>query len=181
MNKDENTIIYTAEDSVNALLLGELKSLIYEHKGSAFIKFVNITISIEYLGACLDNHDFLEEGHSKERFDAAIIKLFNKKYHPYAKSDNKYYLYEQFRCPFTHQLRPGKNIVVTHREESKKEGTTHLEQTKCGELVLVLEDFYDDLESACKTLIKLGEKGKLPSIKMQQGHIKLVSLNKNSK
>lgn len=170
----------TVRESIEAIFLRELKSLIYNHKDSAYIKFINLAIGIEYLGACLDNHDFLKEGVSQERFDCALKKLFPNKYLKFSKSDNEFYLYQNFRCSFVHQLRPGKNVVVTHREESKIEGTTHLICTNSGYLVLVLEDFFDDFESACKKLFALEKNGKLPTKKMSQGYIKVTSIKDNN-
>jgi hypothetical protein len=182
MTENNNTQIVTTlsvRESIETIFLRELKSIIYDHKDSAYIKFINLAIGIEYLGACLDSHDFVKEGESKGRFDNALKKLFHKKYHKFSKSDNQFYLYEKFRCPFVHQLRPGKNVVVTHREESKREGTTHLEFTKSGLLVLVLEDFFDDFATACNNLFKLEEKNKLPSKKLGDNYIKLTSIKNN--
>lgn len=175
----QNVIKLSVRESIETIFLRELKSLIYDHKDSAYIKFINLAIGIEYLGACLDNHAFVKEGESKNRFDNALKKLFNRKYLPFSKTDNDFYLFVKFRCSFVHQLRPGKNVVVTHREESRREGTTHLKPTKSGLLVLVLEDFFDDFEKACTRLFDLEEKGKLPSKKLDEDFISLTSIKNN--
>ncbi len=182
MTDDKNDVSdkrLSARESIRTIFVQEMKSVIYDHKGSAYIKFINIAIGIEYLGAFLDNHDFTKERESQKRFDNALRKLFPKKYLKFSKSDNEFYLYENFRCPFVHQLRPGKKVVVTHRDESKREGTTHLEPTKRGLLVLVLEDFFDDFEIACNRLFQLEEKNKLPSKKLEQDYIRLISIRDN--
>lgn len=170
----------TARDSIKTIFLPEMRSIIFEHNGSAYMKFINLAVGIEYLGAFFDSEDFIEEGLSQDRFDKALKKLFPKKYLKYSKADNQFYLYEKFRCSFVHQLRPGNNVVITYRDESKKEGTTHLEPTKSGLLVLVLEDFFEDFEKACKTLFKLDRKGKLPSKKLDQEYNKLISIRNNN-
>lgn len=180
MNITDKTIL-TTQDSISTIILGELRSIIYEHSGSAYIKFLNIIICIEFLGACIDNHPFNEDTHSKDRFNDALIKLFNKKYSQFAKSDNPYYLYEQLRCPFIHRLKPSKLIALTHRAESIKEGTKHLTPTEGGLLVLVLEDFFEDLEKACGVLIEKQSKKKLPTKKMDEGFIALESIRDNGK
>lgn len=166
-------------ESVEAIFLKEMKEIIYNHEGAAFIKFLNIAVGIEYLGACLDQHDFTEEGHSEDRFNNALKELFPKKYHKHAKKDAKIYLYECFRCPYVHQLRPGKGVVVTHRNESKREGTIHLEFTESDYFVLVLEDFFDDFESACLKLFQKDENKKLPTKKMSQDYIKYINISEN--
>lgn len=169
----------TTKESVRIFFLNEMRSVVYDHQGSAFIKFINLAVGIEYLGACMDSHKFTKEKESKERFNRALYKLFPNKYRHLSKSSHKFYLYESFRCPFVHQLRPGKDVVVTHREEAKKEGTTHLETTENGLLVLVLEDFFDDFEKACNKLFDLECKGKLPTKKMKEDYIRVISIKNN--
>lgn len=182
MEADQNSGNQTnlsVKQSVENILLNEMHSLIYDHKGSAFIKFINIAIGIEFLGACLDQHPFTAYDESKNRFNKALKKLFPAKYKKYAHEQSENYFFKEFRGAFVHQLRPGKRIVVTHRDESKIEGTKHLVETDSGYLVLVLEDFYDDFEKACKELLKLNEKGKLPTKKVEQDYIRLFSTRNN--
>jgi hypothetical protein len=171
--------ILTLVETIKTLILGELKSIVYQHQGSAFIKFLNIAIAIEYLGACLDHHPFDKDKQSEKRFNEALKELFEKKYKKYTKTDSEIYFFKEFRCSFIHQLRPGSNIVVTHREEAKKEKTTHLVPLKSGPLVLVLEDFYDDLEKAATGLIRKFEKGKITNQKGGKGFIKYVTVVNN--
>ncbi len=169
----------TVEQSIQAIFLNELRSLIYDHHGSAYIKFTNIAIGIEYLGACLDQHAFSDFGESENRFNKALKKLFPKEYKKFALEQSQKYLYREFRCSFLHQLRPGKGIVVSHRDESKREGTTHLKETESGYLVLILEDFFDDFEKACKKLDDLNKKGKLPTKKLGQDYILITETRHN--
>ena len=176
----EKTIRLTLTETINSIIIGELKSIIYDHKGSTYIKFLNMAIGIEYLGACLDHHPFDKDKESESRFNESLKKLFDKKYKKYAKKNSSPYLYEEFRCAFVHQLRPGKNIVLTHREESKVEGTTHLKSIKSGQLVLVLEEFFDDLEKAANRLIDQFKKGKITNKKGDKAFIAITSLRENA-
>jgi hypothetical protein len=185
-DKKENTIkpedkekTLTLIATIKSLLLGELKSIVYNHKGSAYIKFINLAIGIEYLGACLDHHPFEKPKESENRFNQALKKLFDNKYKKYSKKAASIYFFEEFRCPFVHQLRPGRKIVLTHREESKVEGTKHLTPLESGELVLILEDFYDDFESAANKLIRQFEDHKITNKKGDKGFIRLVSVRDN--
>lgn len=181
MNPQQNSNtekILTVSDCVN-LFTSDLREVIYEHPGSKMIKFIYLAVGIEYLGACLDEYDFLEERESKNRFNRALKKLFPKKYPPFAKVDAKINLFEQFRCAFVHQLRPGKDIAVTHRNESKEQGTTHLKKTFDGMLILVLEDLFDDFEKASKELIRLEQMGKLPTKKLKQNYLRVFDIVDN--
>lgn len=44
----------SVKESIRTIFVQEMKSVIYDHKGSAYIKFINIAIGIEYLGALLE-------------------------------------------------------------------------------------------------------------------------------
>ncbi|SKC77653.1 hypothetical protein SAMN05660236_3619 [Ohtaekwangia koreensis] len=68
-NKVKNV---TLIETIRSILLGELKSIIYNHNGSAYIKFLNLAIGIEYLGACLDHHPFDKDKESENRFNEAL-------------------------------------------------------------------------------------------------------------
>lgn len=168
----------TLVDTIRRILIEEIKAIIYGHKGSAYVKFLNLAIGIEYLGACLDHHSFEKDKESETRFNDAIKKLFDKRYKKYAKKSADIYFYEEFRCPFVHQLRPGRKIVLTTREESIAEGTSHLGVLKSGQLVLVLEDFFDDFESAANKLISQFESGKITNKKGEKHFISIVPLEK---
>ena len=165
----------TVKDTINDILLQELKAIIYDHQGSAYIKFVNIAVGIEFLGACLDAFDFMDQRQSKARFDNALKKLFPNRYKNYTQEGSRIYFYTEFRCSFFHQFRPGSKIAITHRHESKREGTKHLEKSN-GLLILVLEDFFDDFEKACLSCIKKFDAGKLSSKKLNENYISYISL-----
>ena len=166
-------------NAIEAVTINEFKSIIYDHKGAAFSKFLLLAVGIEYLGACLDDFPFDEPKESENRFNKSLKKLFPKSYGEFAKKSAKVYLFEEFRCPFVHQLRPGKKISLTHRLESKKEGTSHLHYIKNGGLVLVLEDLFDDFEKASKKLINDFKTGKVTNKKGEANFLVVTSIRNN--
>jgi len=95
----------TVIDTIEALIEGELRRIIHDCPGNAFIKFVPIAIAIEYLGACIDAKSFEDSGCSEDRFNIALKKLFPKKYEPFAKKSHVHYMFKDFRCAFVHQFR----------------------------------------------------------------------------
>jgi hypothetical protein len=77
-----------------------------------------------------------------------------------------------------HQLRPSLGIVFTTRKESIEDKTEHLKIiTKSGQsfLVLVLEDFYDDLKKAAEKLIRSFETGQLTNKKDEDAFINIFN------
>jgi hypothetical protein len=159
----------TVQETINSVIQGEVKELI-KYQGAPFIKFQLIVTSIEFLGACLDQHDFETKDHSEQRFNAAISKLFPKKYHKYAKSNSSINLYRDLRCGMIHKLRPlGTAIGLASKQNSP---CKHLE-IKNETLILVLEDFYEDLYAACESLKKKNLSKKLPTKKMEGKYLSI--------
>ena len=173
---DEEILKLDGNDALNKILLGELKEIIYS--GNApYIKFILVMTAIEYLGASFDTFSYHESGHSEDRFNNALKKLFPNKYHGFSNDSNSFYFYENLRCGLVHQFRPKiPEILLTTRNEAIKEGNKHLEK-KNGDLYLVLEDFYDDLEKAVKKLIKMSDKGQTPSNKLTEDFIQVYKSN----
>lgn len=171
--------VLDVSDYIKAILIDEFKSVILEHKGSAYSKFLLIAVGIEYLGACLDDFAFNKPENSEKRFNRALKKLFSKKYHRFTKKSANVYLFEDFRCGFVHQLKPSKKIVLTHSHESKREGTKHLENIEDGPLVLVLEDFYSDFEKACYKLFRDFKDGKVTNKKNAEDFLVLTDIKEN--
>ncbi len=141
----DKTSTMTSKEIIKQTFLKEYKRLI--DKEFYFISFSLIAVGIEFLGACLDENPFLEEGHSKKRFNKAIKHLFDKKYHQLE-------LYENLRCGFAHVLLPGKGIdVIQQSEIDITKGKIHLGKYK-NRLVLVSQEFYEDFAKACEEIIK---------------------------
>lgn len=151
-------------DVIREIVQKELGEII-AHEGSPYMKFVLIATSLEFLGACMDEYDMDERGHSEDRFNAAL-KLHSKRYVKYARAGSTIYLYEVFRCGMVHMLSPKNNSVqLTTRNYVNSD--QHLVENN-GQVTLVLEDFYDDLRMAGDKVIRLFEKKKLPKMKLDQ-------------
>jgi hypothetical protein len=137
----------SVKDFITHVFLKEYKQLL--HSGFHYISFALLALGVEFLGACLDQHDFAKRNLSSARFLDAIKQLFPPKYQPFREA-----LCDDLRNGFAHQLRPGSRFALTHRAESQQEGTVHLEALN-NKTVLVAEDFYQDFEAACRRLIKM--------------------------
>lgn len=122
-------------------------------------KFILIAVGIEFLGACLDRQHLNATARSEKRFNIAIQKLFPGKYHHFTKQGSVPNLYTDFRCPVIHLFRTEKSVFLTGRSEAITSGLRHLSYHPDGSLVLVAEDFYDDLASAGKEFIKRTDNG----------------------
>ncbi len=156
-----NTISLTSKNIIEEVILREIKTIIYSKDcaSAPYSKFILIATAIEFLGACADTFEFTTEKISEDRFNKGL-SYFNKKYHRYSKSGSDIYLYEDFRCGLVHQLRPTSKVNLSERGKGHK----NLESTKEPlKLILVLEDFYDDLEKAAKSFLKSAEEGKIPN------------------
>lgn len=155
------TTILKIGDTIHAIILTEIKTIVYstDTKDAPYVKFVLIANSIEFLGSILDPHPFLQNGESENRFNAALIKYFPKKYSSFAKAGSDVYLYQDFRCGMIHQLRPSPKIILSERHKGEVHLGFNTEKTK---RYLVLEDFYDDLEKAGKACIRSIKAGKIP-------------------
>lgn len=186
MNEEKAVDKITLEviDFIQKVIINEIGCLIYpngnsgkeiQEQVSPFIKFLPIISSIEFLGACYDESPFIEERHSEKRFNVALKNLFKEKYLPFSKAENKFYFYEKLRCTMVHQLRPAKGIMFTTRFESKEDKTKHLKEDENGNLILVLEDFYDDLRESSEKIISKFINKEITNKKGEEAFIDIVS------
>jgi hypothetical protein len=156
----------TVKEFINQVFLTEYKKLV--HSGFHYISFALMGLGVEFLGACIDRHDFGKRGLSKQRFAQAIRSLFPQKYHAHASS-----LYDDLRSGFAHQFRPGLKFVLTHRVESVREGTTHLGSFN-KQVVLISEDFYEDFERACGQVIAMIDNHSVTHRKLTRAFLKIT-------
>lgn len=164
------TTTLSVEDTVRKIIQGEIKTII-AYEGAPFIKFQLICTAIEFLGACMDQHNFVDPKQSEDRFNDALRELFPKNYHKYAKKDSTISLFRELRCGMVHKLSPcSSKVRLTERKHVSPGQTVHVVESE-GDLYLVLEDFYQDLDKACERLITMHNAGKLPTKKMEQGYI----------
>jgi hypothetical protein len=141
---------------IEITFLSQYKQIVYEQEFH-YISFALVCIGIEFLGKCLDSqHDWHEERLSRVHFEQAIKNLMPQ-YEPYT-----VVLYRNLRSGFAHGLLPGPEVALTHRAESQQYGTKHLQAFRNTGITLIIEDFYDDFENACKHVLSatfpLGDK-----------------------
>ena len=136
---------------IETVFLGEYREIVYKHRFH-YISFSLIALGIEFLGACIDEHHFGKTRQSGPRFRRAIQELFPPEYQRFINRGD-YDLYKNLRNGFAHQFRPGSTVGLTHRAESARYGTEHL-QIYNGQLILISEDLYEDFETACKKVIR---------------------------
>ncbi len=116
-------------------------------------KFILIAVGIEYLGGCLDKQHMNATARSEKRFNTAILKLFPKRYHHFCKQGSVPYLYTDFRCPVIHQFKAEKSIFLCSSGNPEAGNLQHLTYNQEGSLILVAEEFYQDLSVAANELI----------------------------
>jgi len=163
------------KDAINHFVIGQIGALIPGGKSTAYVKFLLIINCIEFLGAALSESALNTEKESEIRFNDALKKLFPAKYKPYANESNTRYFYKHLRCGMVHQLRPLKGIGFTTRDEAKVDGNTHLKIESNGMLVLVLEDFYDDLKKAALKYVRDVEAGRITTRRSGDTHVSVLT------
>ncbi len=153
----------TLESNKNIKLIEQIRevilndySVIMHSNGATIGKFILIAVGIEFLGACLDKQHMKATARGEKRFNLALTKLFPKKYHHFTKLGAVPNLYNDFRCSILHQLKPEKSLILFSRNEAGE--NRHLTYNQQGALIIVAEDFYQDLQSAAYEMIKMLEK-----------------------
>jgi hypothetical protein len=162
VNSERSRSKMNVKQFINQVFLNEYRRLIYDY-GFHYISFSLIALGIELLGACLDEHDFGKRNESSRRFRRAIENLFPPEYQRFNSGD--YDLCTNLRNGFAHQFRPGSMVGLTHRDESRRLGTKHL-QIHNDKLVLVSEDLYEDFVDACKKVVRRIDNGVIPHPKV---------------
>jgi len=131
---------------IKQTLIKEIGVIVEE--GHDYIGFILIAIGIEFLGKCNDCK--LKTWHSSKS-DHFIkgIKLMPKNYHCYGKK-----LKNLLRNGMAHSFAPKPKLGLPKLGlSSKKWGLSNLEE-KDGQLILVIEDFYNDFKKACKKVLE---------------------------
>lgn len=153
----------TAENFINQVFLGDCKRLI--DAKFYYFSFPIMGFGIEFLGACLDRHQFGKRRESTKRFKKAMKMLFPSKYRSITKE-----LCDDLRNAFAHQFRPGMSLELTHREEAVRLDRPHLEK-RDGKICLVAEELYADFEIACSKVIKMIKTRQLTHPKLTRGFL----------
>jgi hypothetical protein len=146
---------HTLDGFVKNVLVEGLHRMTYE-AGLGYLAVGNIAICIEFLGACIDHHEFAVERQSKARFKLGVDQFMsnvNPGYGKYNDPLSAYYLYKQLRCGMAHLVRPQGKVAFTGRGEALEAGLKHLTvYTPQDKLVIVVEEFFDDFAVACDDL-----------------------------
>ena len=165
---------------IDTVIVRDIKSVI--EAGAGYLSFALMAQAIEYLGALLDERQFIDPapGVSSDRFALAIDGLFkpiNIDYFRYNKANSEFYLYEHLRCGMAHILRPNNRVVFTGKADAGRLGLRHLtefqpEGNAAPQLLLVVEDLYDDLAAACERAKRDMKRKTNP--KLKQGYMTIT-------
>lgn len=124
--------------------------------GLTYIQFVVMGQAVEVLGSFLDNKPMKAKGQSGKRFAASVRKLFGGRYRLLNENG---FLHDKLRNQMTHTFIPGGDLILLNREENTY-GYRHLQVVE-GKLVLISEDFYEDIIGAVARLCQALREGKL--------------------
>lgn len=142
------------KEFIKSFLIKEIKEI--QNNGHHYLSFGLISQGIEFLGACLDNNNFIVERESGNRFRLAIKEVFPTTYHRYNNGKGTPYdLYENLRCGLLHIAVPRSEIELIQQVEIPLFGN-HLEIKNIrgkDSLVLVSQNFMSDFETACLDVI----------------------------
>ncbi|MDR2413656.1 MAG: hypothetical protein LBD64_01550 [Odoribacteraceae bacterium] len=121
--------------------------------GLSYMPFIVMGQAIEVLGSFLDQKPMKARDQSARRFSACVNKLLGGRYR-LLNENNK--LHDMLRNQMTHAFLPGEGILLLDKA-SNREGFKHLQHVE-GKLVLVAEDFHEDLCRAVERL-RVGLRG----------------------
>jgi len=117
-----------------------------------YLAFPVIAQTIELIGSFFDNNPFDQSGVESEkradRFQNGIKHLFKDS----AYKNNNGEFYENLRCSFAHQMRPGSGFYLTSLRNGIPKNK-HLKKADSGDRFLIIECFFEDLEKAVKRLM----------------------------
>lgn len=151
----------TIEDvkaSLSKLIVTDVKRML--EQGLDLQAFVMMALSIETMGAILDNKPFRAKDQALFRFNLALRKIYGL---DYAKINEKNFFYQKFRCELVHLLFPSPHLKLTSFRENP--AAKHL-QMEDGKLTLVAEKMLQDTENALKRLFILIDKNTISQHKI---------------
>lgn len=138
---------------LHTVVLEELEKL--RQAGLTYMNFVIMGQAVEVLGGFLDQKPMKAKGQSSRRFAAAVRYLLGGRYRVLNENN---FLYDKLRNQMTHTFLPGGDLILV--DTGGEKGYSHLE-IKDKHLVLVAENFYEDLCKACGRLIQLLKEGQI--------------------
>ena len=142
----------TINEFIDKVIFKEMYKIICKY-GFHYLGFTLIATAIEFSGALLDTaNPFIKTNRAEDRFKLAM-KYFPRPYNKDKRLPKR--IYELFRCGMCHIMAPACGIELTHRKEAAFNGYSHLKKDNKGNIVLVVEDLYEDLCDAIRAIRKL--------------------------
>ncbi|MDO8965116.1 hypothetical protein [Algoriphagus sp.] len=154
---------------IETVYLKEMMDLV-EYPEAPYSKFLIIIQGIEFLGACQDNHIFEKEGLSRKRFRKGMV-LMGEKYCDFLDEVNEICFYRDFRCPMIHQFKHNQKKITLATKAGINYEELHLTKNENGQLYIVLEDFYADIQQAAQLLIEQINQGKYNLEKLSEPYL----------
>jgi len=155
---------------IQKVLIETFKEIQHD-EGHRDISFSLICQGIEFLGACLDSEPFSAKGLNAPRFRRAIYDLFPTSYRPFNQGSGKPFdMYENLRCSLFQSILHESRLELIQRCGETELDAHHLQIKEIRgipRLVLVLEDLFDDYQSACKEIIARITDGLLSGYKFE--------------
>jgi hypothetical protein len=151
---DEVEQVERVERFLQEVIVTELSRM--QGIGLSYMQFVVMGQAIEVLGSFLDRKPMKAKDQSARRFSLCVNRLLGGRYRLL---NEKNALYNTLRNQMTHTFLPGANLLLLDRA-GNREGYRHLERV--GErLVLISEDFHEDLCRAAERLREALREGRL--------------------
>lgn len=140
----------TCVEFIEKHLLPDIRRMI--NQGFDYLAFPVIAQTIELIGSFFDNNPFdqssVDAKKRADRFQNGIKHLFKDN----AYKNNNSEFYENLRCSFAHQMRPGSGFYLTSLKNDIPK-SQHLKKAESGDRFLIIECFLGDLEKAVKRLM----------------------------
>lgn len=130
---------------IQEVLIDEIGDITKRH---AYLSFGVICSGIEFLGRCISEKSW-DDRNNKTPFLNAITTLFPTQYHQY-----KDELYSSLRCGLHHLMTPGKILITEKKNDPGNQwNKSNHPISHNGNIILVIEYFYDDFVSACEMVV----------------------------
>ncbi len=133
---------------INKFFVEELNRL--QKENFHHFSFILIGEAIETLGGFIDNKPLKAKAQSMKRFTKGINVLMPRKY---ALVNTGNFLYDKLRNQMVHSFIPSASLILISRDRNPN-NYKHLQEVE-GRLVMISEDFYEDLIHACNRLFHL--------------------------
>ncbi len=139
---------------ISKFFIKEIKRL--QQEEFYYFSFILIGQAIEGLGGFMDNKPLKARGQSFKRFTKAINILMPPKYRLINKNN---FLYDKLRNQMTHSFIPSNTLLLLTKEKNIN-NYSHLDIID-KKLVLIAEDFQEDIITACNKLFYLLDNDKV--------------------